>query len=196
MADSKSDTTRFRSATQFPTDIAGLEREQGNALYTEMRDCLIFTNRSRAQLIRRNTEHKATTLQLRERIQHFQTLIDQLQTQKQIQLQAKEALITQLAAEMTEMGEQLDTLADAFDAVGDPELIAQTHWGYGSLPGRFMRFLKAVRSLMQWWKRKDDESHAGAQAALPSADEDDQDRRDRPQLYTDQASVNRSLLDR
>ncbi|MEO1123716.1 MAG: hypothetical protein AAFX95_06510 [Cyanobacteria bacterium J06639_16] len=163
-----------------------------------MRDCLIFTNRSRSQLIRRNTEHKETTLQLRERIKHFQGLIDQLQTQKQAQLQAKEALITQLATEMAEMGEQLDTLAEAFDAAGDLELTLQTHWGNVAFPGRFMRFLRAVRALIQWWKRKDDDSDSlssGAQPTLPSADLDEQDKRDRPQIYTDQASVNRSLLD-
>ncbi|MBE9077241.1 hypothetical protein IQ241_08025 [Romeria aff. gracilis LEGE 07310] len=196
MASSASDTARFRSATEFPKSIQGLGHEQANTLYAEMRDCLVFTNRSRAQLIRRNTEHKDTTLQLRERIRHFQGLIDQLQNQKLAQLQEKELLIAQLASEMAEMGAQLDVLSDAFDAVGDPEAMVQTHWGYVAFPGRFLQLVKAVKAVILWWKRKDEDGEllrGDPQPALPSDNEED--RRDRPQLYTDQASINRSLLD-
>ncbi|MEO0456835.1 MAG: hypothetical protein AAF152_09660 [Cyanobacteria bacterium P01_A01_bin.114] len=208
MVSSASNTARFRSATEFPKSIQSLERERADDLYEEMRDCLIFTNRSRAQLIRRNTEHKDTTLKLRERIKHFQSLIDQLRNQKQAQLQEKEILITQLANEMAEMGSQLDTLSEAFDAVGDPESVVQQHWGYVSFPSRFMRLIKAVKTLMQWWKRQDDDNnslssnsrHDGIPPVLPSAkvttEIDEQDKRERPQMYTDQASINRSLLDR
>ncbi|MEO1401939.1 MAG: hypothetical protein AAFV72_11915 [Cyanobacteria bacterium J06635_1] len=208
MASSAHNTARFRSATEFPKSIQSLERERADNLYEEMRDCLIFTNRSRAQLIRRNAEHKDTTLQLRSRIKHFQSLIDQLQNQKQAQLQEKEVLITQLATEMAEMGSQLDTLSEAFDAVGDPEVMVKQHWGYVSFPSRFMRLIKAVKALMQWWKRQDDDHTSldnnalnnGSPPALSSegmgAEVDEQDKRDRPQMYTDQASINRSLLDR
>lgn len=208
MASSASNTARFRSATEFPKSIQSLERERADDLYEEMRDCLIFTNRSRAQLIRRNAEHKDTTLQLRSRIKHFQSLIDQLQNQKQAQLQEKEVLITQLATEMAEMGSQLDTLSEAFDAVGDPEAMVQKHWGYVAFPSRFMRLIRAVKALIQWWKKNDDDHPAlsdhsrndGSPPALPDTDMgaevDEQDKRDRPQMYTDQASINRSLLDR
>ena len=83
------DTARFRSATDFPKSIQELEPTQVGTIYEEMRDCLIFTNRSRAQLVRRNSEHKETTLQLRDRLTHFQDLIDRLKNQKQAQLHRK-----------------------------------------------------------------------------------------------------------
>jgi hypothetical protein len=53
---------RFRSATEFPKTIKPLDPSEAEQLYVEMRDCLIFTNRSRAQLLRRNEEHKRNTL--------------------------------------------------------------------------------------------------------------------------------------
>ena len=194
MTSSSSNTTRFRSATEFPKSIDALESQQASVLYEEMRDCLIFTNRSRAQLIRRNVQHKDTTLQLRDRINHFQSLIDQLQNQKQSQLQAKEALIAQLSEEMGQMGAQLDTLSAAFDAVGNIEAETQTSWGSLIFPRRFLNLLQAVKSLMQWWQQQDDDRTHPVELTGNIIDE--QDRRDRPQLYSDQASNNRSLLDR
>lgn len=189
-----SSTARFRSATEFPKSIDALEPQQVSVLYEEMRECLIFTNRSRAQLIRRNIEHKDTTLQLRDRINYFQSLIDQLQNQKQHQLQAKEALIAQLSEEMGQMGAQLDTLSAAFDAVGNIEAETQTSWGSLIFPRRFLNLLQAVKSLMQWWQQQDDDRSHPAELTGDTIDE--QDRRDRPHLYSDQASHNRSLLDR
>ena len=50
MATSDQVSARFRSATEFPKTIEGLEGVAADSLYVEMRDCLIFTNRSRAQL--------------------------------------------------------------------------------------------------------------------------------------------------
>ena len=156
MAASTTDTQRFRSATDFPQQIQTLEREQANALYAEMRECLIFTNRSRAQLVRRNTEHKDKTLQLRDKIGNLQGLINQLQTQKQTQLAEREAIITQLAGEMQEMDAQLNTLSQAFDAVGDVESEAQSQWGRLLFPKRILSLLKAVKALMQWYKKRRD----------------------------------------
>ncbi|MGB3295710.1 MAG: hypothetical protein WBB01_22225 [Phormidesmis sp.] len=199
MASSPSSTARFRSATDFPQSIQELERSQGEAIYEEMRDCLIFTNRSRAQLVRRNSEHKDKTLELRAKVGHFQELINQLQSQKQVQLQQKADLIDQLAAEMAEMHSQMGLLSEAFEAVGDPESEMQQHWGLISFPQRFMRLIKAVKSLMQWWHSQDDSQDRlaeGSPVVITDAEaEDEQDRRDRPQLYSDQASINRSLLD-
>ncbi|NJM96253.1 MAG: hypothetical protein HC800_02745 [Phormidesmis sp. RL_2_1] len=90
MASLAPDTARFRPATDFPKEIRTIEPDQANALYVEMRDCLIFTNRSRAQLVRRNTEHKEKTLALRSHINTLQSLIEQLKAQKQNQIQEQE----------------------------------------------------------------------------------------------------------
>lgn len=187
-------TERFRSATEFPQQIQTLEREQAKALYAEMRDCLIFTNRSRAQLVRRNTEHKEKTLQLRGNINHLQSLINQLQMQKQAQLSEREAIIAQLAGEMQEMDAQLSVLSEAFDAVGDMESEAQTHWGRLVFPMRIMRLIQAVKALMTWYKK--DETPEITGAVIYPTRVDEQHKRDYPEQYTDQASVNRDLLDR
>lgn len=197
MTSSASNAARFRPATDFPKNTGGCEREQVDALYAEMRECLIFTNRSRGQLIRRNTEHKEKALALRSRIDTLQGLINQLQTQKQSQLQERESLINQLAGEMEEMSSQLNTLSQAFDAVGDLETEAQPQWGRMLFPSRIMRLLSAVKSLMQWWRTQDNSQFEDTSSpAELVGDVDEQDRLDHPERYTDQASINRSLLDR
>jgi hypothetical protein len=198
---------RFRPATDFPQQIGTLEREQADSLYVEMRECLIFTNRSRAQLMRRNTEHKDKALKLRGDLSHLQSLIDQLQAQKQMQLAEREAIIAQLAGEMKEMDTQLGTLSDAFDAVGDVAGEAQAQWGRLLFPARIMNLLKAVKALMQWYKKDDDPDLSNSMIPVgntPNPSDgmiqidiiDEQHRRDYPHQYTDQASINRDLLDR
>jgi len=171
---------------------------QASSMYEEMRDCLIFTNRSRAQLLRRNSEHKETTLQLRDRLTHFQSLIDQLKNQKQAQLLEKEALINQLAEEMTEMSTQLGTLSDAFSEVGDVEAEAQTHWGQLVFPARIVRLLRAVRSVMLWWNQRDGQSlpEDSDVVEIVHANATEADKQDQPQMHSDQASTGRYLLDR
>ena len=201
MAASASNTARFRSATDFPKDIQTLEKEAILLTYAEMRECLIFTNRSRAQLIRRNTEHKEKTDHLRQTVAHLQGLINQLQTQKQSQLQAREEIIAQLGSEVTEMTHQINQLSDAFEAVGDLEAEAQTHWGHLMFPSRIVKLLQAVKSLMQWWHRQDDSptlngSNDDNTLAAEVTMIDEEHRRNYPHLYTDQASINRDLLDR
>lgn len=202
MAAASSKTARFRSATDFPLKIESLDKEQTALLYAEMRECLIFTNKSRGQLIRRNTEHKDKVVNLRANIIHLQGLINQLQTQKQSQLKDREALIAQLSSEVTDMNTQLNTLSEAFESVGDLEADAETHWGRLMFPQRILKLLQAVRSLMQWWHRQDDSRPLTDNQTTPSLEGaevnliDEQHRRDYPHLYTDQASVNRDLLDR
>lgn len=197
MASLSTDTARFRPATDFPKTIQTLEREQADALYVEMRDCLVFTNRSRGQLIRRNTEHKDKALALKSTIDTLQGLINQLQGQKQSQLQEREAIIAQLAGEMTMMSSQLNTLSDAFDAVGDIESEAQNQWGRLLFPSRIMRLLQAVKSVMMWWRSQEkSEFEEKSHPAELVGDVDEQDRLDHPERYTDQASINRDLLDR
>jgi hypothetical protein len=54
---------------------------------------------------------------------------------------------------------------------------------------------------MQWWKSQDDGDQGektlneSPVTIVHAEDDDEQDKRDRPQLYSDQASINRSLLD-
>ena len=192
-----SNAARFRSVSDFPKSIDTLERTEADALYAEMRSCLDFTNRSRGQLLRRNTEHKDKALMLKSKIDTLQGLIDQLQVQKQNQLQESESIIAQLAIEMEDMSGQLNTLSQAFEAVGDLEDEAQPQWGRMLLPNRIMRLLAAVKSLMQWWRTQENsEFEDRSSPAELVGNADAQDRLDHPERYTDQASINRSLLDR
>ncbi|HEY9878104.1 MAG TPA: hypothetical protein V6D29_06590, partial [Leptolyngbyaceae cyanobacterium] len=184
-----SPSDRFRSATEFPKTIQSLERPEADALYEEMRDCLIFTNRSRAQLIRRNQEYKGKTGLLKEDVQRLQGMLHNLATEKQQTLQEKERMISALEAEMTTMASHLDELSVAFDAIADVETAEQTQWSFIALPNRFFRFVRAVRTVVAWWRsdRPNDlppaASPAPSQTALmPSETEgEDEDRHDRPQ---------------
>lgn len=189
-----SNYARFRPATEFPRNVQTLEREEANALYEEMRACLVFTNRSRGQLIRRNEEHKEKALALRSQVNHLQELINRLQNQKTAEILEREALIKQLAREMQAMDFQLSSLSDAFDAVGDIEAEAQSQWGRILFPKRILELLKAVKALMQWYRRDYDSTLPDSPVEVTSIDE--VDRRDHPHRYSDQASINRDLLDR
>jgi TolA-binding protein len=200
MADSNSSKARFRSATEFPKNIRTLDRDQADALYEEMRDCLVFTNRSRAQLIRRNEEHKAKAGLLKEDVQRLQGKIQQLAAEKQQIAQSNRDIIQELEAEMTTMASHLDELSVAFDGMEGLETSQQTKWSLIASPYRFFRFISAVKNIVLWWRsdRPDDRLPAApnAEATLDVSPEDEeQDRRDHPQMYTDQASVNRYLRD-
>lgn len=205
MAQSEKSTARFRSATEFPQSVQNMERAEADALYVEMRDCLIFTNRSRSQLVRRNQEHKEKAIVLQEDVQRLQRIISQLTSEKQLITQTNQNIIQALEAEMATMSSHLDELSGAFDDIADVETAGQAQWGFMAAPSRFFRFLRAVKAIVLWWReeRSDDADGGAAFSAKPDASalpgeviDEDQDRIDHPQMYTDQASVNRSLLDR
>jgi len=198
----ESSSARFRSATEFPKTVQDLDLTKADALYQEMRDCLIFTNRSRAQLIRRNEEYKTKASLLKEDIQRLQTMIHQLAADKQRIAQEKQGIIQDLEAEMQTMASHLDELSFAFDGMADIDDAAQNQWSFVSMPNRFFRFLQAVKAIVMWWRsdRPTDNPPlpTPVQPSLSAGEEIDldDDRRDRPQMYSDPASINRSLLDR
>lgn len=194
----ESSTDRFRSATEFPKTVQDLDSEQADALYREMRDCLIFTNRSRAQLVRRNEEHKAKAGLLKEDIHRLQGMIHQLANEKQLLAEEKQSIIQTLETEMMTMASHLDELSGAFDGMADIES-SQSPWSLVASPNRFFRFLNAVKAIVMWWRdeRSEPLPAASQRTSLPSETVDvEADRRDRPQMHQDQASINRSLLDR
>ncbi|MBD2153220.1 hypothetical protein [Leptolyngbya sp. FACHB-16] len=197
----ESSTDRFRSATEFPKTVQNLDIEQADAVYREMRDCLIFTNRSRAQLIRRNEEHKTKTSLLKEDVQRLHGMIQKLAGEKQQIVESNEETIRALEIEMQNMMSHLDELSIAFEGVADAEA-SRSPLSLVASPGRFFRFLNAVRAIVMWWRDERSESSpslpvASQTTALPGDTVNgEEDRRDRPQMYQDQASINRSLLDR
>ncbi|ASC69192.1 hypothetical protein XM38_001180 [Halomicronema hongdechloris C2206] len=205
MADSETSGSRLRSATEFPKTVRHLEPAEAESLYEEMRRCLIFTNRSRSQLLRRNEEHKAKTALVKQDVQRLQGIIQRLTTEKQTISRENQHTIQALEAEMTTMATHLDELSKAFDTVADVAASRPPQWGVISLPARFFCFLRAVQAIVLWWRddRPDlppSENSVSSQTLLPSSNPDNRhhsdDRRDRPQMYDDPASRNRSLLDR
>lgn len=183
---------RFRSATEFPQSINHLNATQANQIYIEMRSCLIFTNRSRSQLIRRNEEHKQTALNLRSDIVRLQTIVNQLNLEKQNLAQNQQATISELTNELSVMTGHLDQLSKAFE---DVEGI-NNPMGVMAIPGRFSRFWQALKALIIWWRDEYGEDNQNV-TSLPTVSQNlsESDRRDNPQMYTDPASIQRSERD-
>ncbi|RMF68885.1 MAG: hypothetical protein D6742_03920 [Cyanobacteria bacterium J069] len=182
--------------------MSQLHRPEVDQLYLEMRECLIFTNRSRGQLIRRNEEHKQTSLQLKADVVRLQGLMQSLAQEKQQLAASSQQLIQEMEQEMMAMGSRLDKLSSAFDAVADVETAERMQWGFLSLPQRFLNFLNAVRSIVSWWREEQGIEATPPQPVLPAAarkltpEEEAIARRENPQMYTDTASVQRANLDR
>ncbi|XHX75811.1 MAG: hypothetical protein RBJ76_15305 [Stenomitos frigidus ULC029] len=193
MAKAKEPTDRFRSATDFPKTVEHLNASDVNQLYVEMRDCLIFTNRSRSQLVRRNEEHKQTVATLQSDIARFQQLIQQLAQEKQALAQNKQDVITALEQEVTTMSSHLEQISQAFRNVED----IGSPMGAMAFPVRFNRFWKALRALITWWREENDDLviGSGTSPAASSISSKQEDRQENPQMYTDPASVQRSLRD-
>lgn len=200
MATPNPSSARFRPATDFPKTVESLSHSEVSGLYAEMRECLIFTNRSRGQLLRRNEEHKQSTLQLRQDIERFQALVNHLNRDKQQLVQEQQAIVSSLQAEIGSMTTHLDQLSTAFDSVADVETQMQSQWSFLALPSRFFSFVRAVKAIVTWWREEKDEpdSPAIASAARPQlpGQPDEQARQEQPQMYTDPASQGRSLLDK
>ncbi|MGH2413542.1 MAG: hypothetical protein ACRDEA_07595 [Microcystaceae cyanobacterium] len=206
MSTSDRTSARFRSATEFPRTVDHLSSPDANKLYGEMRDCLIFTNRSRAQLLRRNKEHKEFTLQLKADVERLQILINKLTIEKQQLVQSNQNIVSELEHEISAMTTHLDRLSTAFDPVSeDLENPTQMYWNFLALPRRFLDFIRTVKAVVLSWREErgndlDGTGNTpvlgGSPPQLPSASESDDERRKRPQMYTDTASINRDLLDR
>jgi len=205
MAPSDRSSARFRSATEFPKKIEKLDPSDADKLYQEMRDCLIFTNRSRAQLLRRNAEHKESTGQLKEKVERLQTLINSLTLETQTKIQAKQSTISELERELSSMANHLDELSTAFDTVAEIETLQHAEWRLLNRPHRFGNLLKILKKVVLSWR--EDRPIEGKDVAqlpdsspsptiLPSSVDSEEDRKERPQLYTDPTSINRSLLDK
>ncbi|QZZ20494.1 hypothetical protein J5X98_25215 [Leptothermofonsia sichuanensis E412] len=188
-------TARFRSATEFPRTVVHLSASEANQLYVEMRDCLIFTNRSRSQLIRRNQEHKQTALALKADVARLQQLINQTQADKQVLVQNQQQVIAELERELRTMTTHLDQLSRAFEDVEE----VHNAMGVMAIPGRFANFWRALRALILWWRDEYSEVTTIPPETLPASSQispgEETDRQENPQMYTDPASIQRSLRD-
>lgn len=193
-------SARLRSATEFPKTVEHLSRTQADELYVEMRDCLVFTNRSRAQLLRRNEEHKQSALRLKTDVERLQGLIYQLTQEKQKLAQSNQLVVAELEKEMSAMAAHLDQLSLAFDGVEDIETAQQTQWSFLSMPRRFFEFIRAVGAVVTWWRQEQPAEDSPVEnlsiPQLPAHANQPEERKERPQMYDDPASNNRSLLDR
>lgn len=189
----ESSTARLRSATEFPKALEQLNPAEANQLYVELRDCLIFTNRSRSQLIRRNEEHKQSVLSLRGDMMRLQSLISQLNLEKQDLLNDRQTVVTDLGHELNVMTSHLEQLAIAFEDVKD----VNGAMGAMAIPGKFAKFWQALKALIVWWhdEHGDEPSATNSLTPKPTQPELESDRRDRPQMHTDPASIQRAERD-
>jgi seryl-tRNA synthetase len=191
---------RFRSATEFPKTIGQLNRSELEVIYGEMRECLIFTNRSRAQLLRRNEEHKQSAIKLKTDVERLQVLINQLNQEKQKLAQSQQLVIANLEQEISSMSKHLDNLSEVYNTVADIEDMTQTQWSFLSLPQRFFQLLRAVKSIVLTWRKEHYEDITNTSlkdsSHLKMLDSTDLDKayREQPQMYDDPASIGRSLL--
>ncbi len=152
MVKAKTNSARFRSATEFPKTIRGMEQGAAEPLYQEMRDCLIFTNRSRAQLIRYNNQYRSDLDQLKADQSRLQTLINQLSQEKAAITTRNQEIIDNLKAEAKIMAQHLDELAVAFDQVSDIKA-ENLQWDFLALPQRFFALWRAVKAIVLAWRR-------------------------------------------
>jgi DNA repair exonuclease SbcCD ATPase subunit len=176
--------------------LQGVESAEAEKLYLEMRDCLIFTNRSRSQLMRHNNSYRSKVAQLKTDVAKLQSSINALSLEKRDLVQSKQDAIAALQREMGTLAQHLDRLSDAFDDVANFDVTGPKQFGFLAASVRFFRFLRAVRSIVLWWRQ--DESSA-TQPFLPTSSQpsdDSEDRCNNSQMYTDPASNGRSLLDR
>ncbi len=195
MATSDKLPTRFRSATEFPKTIESLNTPDAKKLYEEMRECLIFTNRSRSQLVRRNEEHKQTILKVKTDFDRLQLMINQLTKDKEALAEGNREVVKGLELQIGAMSGHLDKLSSAFDSVSDIESSDQGQWAYLAFPHRFFSLVKAIKTIVLWWREeKDDEPKTinkdFSQLHLYGRDGSEQE--DKPQMGTDIASQQRS----
>lgn len=196
MPSSKSNPERFRSATEFPRTLQGVESAEAEKLYLEMRDCLIFTNRSRSQLMRHNSSYRGKVVQLKTDVAKLQSSINALSLEKRDLVQSREAAIAALQQEMGTLTQHLDQLSEAFDDVASFDLTGPNQFGFLAASGRFFKFLRAVRSIVLWWRQDETSAiHPSLPTGIQHSDSHD-DRHKNPQMYTDPASNGRSLLDK
>ncbi|MBD2536890.1 hypothetical protein H6G97_49820 [Nostoc flagelliforme FACHB-838] len=195
MATSDKSNARLRSATDFPKTIESFDPSEANKFYEEMRDCLIFSNRSRSQLIRRNEEHKQTILKVKTDFDHLQGMISQLKKDKESLAEGNQKVITALELQIETMSGHLDKLSSAFDSVSDIGNASQAQWGYLSFPDRFFNLVKAIKIIVLWWREEKYEepkilNKDFSQLHLYGTVDDTQD--NKPQMNTDIASQQRA----
>ncbi|WP_414529969.1 hypothetical protein [Nodularia chucula] len=190
-------SARFRSATEFPKTIASLKSDDADKLYQEMRDCLIFTNRSRSQLIRRNEQHKQSISQFQTDVGRLQFLISQLQLEKEQSTDSNRKILAGMEDEIGSMSKYLDQLSTAFDSVSDIDTPDKAHWGYLSFPNKFLKFLTAIKAIVLWWRdEKNQETPALKSSNVSTSTLTEEELQEKPQMSTDPASIGKSLLDK
>lgn len=171
MTNTEQPSSRFRSAQEFPKAIDHLPMQDANQVYQEMRDCLVFTNRSRAQLIRRNTEHKQNSLRLKADVERLSGFIQQLALEKEQLTISNQQVVAELEREMSVISKHLDQLSEVFDQVADVDSLEKTKWSYISFPSRFFNFIRAVRAIVMAW-RDDDTTQPSLSSSKSSSLED------------------------
>jgi hypothetical protein len=184
MASSDQPIARFRPATDFPKTIADCDRSAADAIYVEMRECLVFTNRSRGQLSRHNSDYRQNILKLKQHVEKLESLVNTLTQDKQ-RLAAQTSVLPELEQEIETMKAYMNQLSDAFGEVAEARDSTHTQM----MPGRIWRFLQAVKAIVLWWREENSEP-----TTLPAITQEEITAK--PQMGSDQSSIGKSLLDK
>lgn len=180
MSSSDQPIARFRPATDFPKTITDLDRSAADALYVEMRECLVFTNRSRGQLNRHNSDYRQNILKLKQHVETLETLSNRLTQDKQ-RLATQTSLLPELEQEIETMKTYMNQLSEAFGDVA--ELRDSTHTQM--MPGRIWKFFQAVKAIVLWWREEN-----SPPVILPALTEEEID--EKPQMIDERRSITKS----
>jgi hypothetical protein len=131
-------------------------------------------------------------------------MISQLKGEKEQLAADNRQIVAALEREIGSMAGHSDQLSAAFDSVADVDNPDKAYWGVLSVPGKFLKFLNAIKAIVMWWRDDQEEDTKSlivtnvSQTYLPGKVEvdTDEERIEKPQMYTDQASQGRSLLDK
>ncbi len=184
---------------QLPPPFRQVAMEQIEPLYQQMRDAIIAQRYRKIQL--ENQELRAQLAQWQEEKGQLQELLSRSALEKVQSTDQERQTILELQEESAIMGSRLDELVEAFEQVDNG---SGGQWNFMAMaaPYKLIRFREALKGIVDWWQSDDDELPPSSQStSLPptpptSPRQIEQDRRDRPQLHDDPASMGRSLLDR
>jgi hypothetical protein len=187
----------FRSATEFPRSIEGIELAEADRLYKEMRAYLVSTNRSQGQLRSYNERYRGEITELKNSRDRLQEAINKLTVEKESIIKARGTDISQLQTELENLSRHLDCLSNAFNGVED--LVKPgAQWGAASFSQRMLDFLRSIRQIVQWWRSENNPPVLPtSQPSLPPSSQvnNSDDRRENPRMHTDPAAINRALRD-
>jgi chromosome segregation ATPase len=182
----------YKSVKEFPLHIEGLNREQLEESYKELRESYRSLTISRGQLVRRQTESKQNLADVSDKLKRSEISLETIQQEKQrLQkaLQQSVSIRNQLESKGNSLASEVDELTEQLQAtarlLGDFETAyedVQAKSGVFTIWQRFSKLLAAANRLL----------NTDIETMLPKPRKTEE-----PDDWTKEtpANINRSLLD-